>query len=39
MGKLDELYNMALRLRELKTNYRFYKYENKKLLEKYQAEQ
>jgi len=38
MGKLDELYNMALRLRDLKTNYRFYKFANKKLLEKYNTD-
>ena len=34
IGKLDELYNMAMKLRNLKKEYRYYKMLNKKLEEK-----
>ena len=34
VGKLDLLYEMALKLRELKKNYAYYKRENKALAEK-----
>lgn len=33
IGKLDELYVLALRLKDLKKEYRYYKSQNKKALE------